>query len=69
MIFHKTKLEGAFIVDLDRKGDQRGFFARAFCQKEFAEHGLRGEVAQASLSYSERRRDGAGNALPGCARD
>jgi dTDP-4-dehydrorhamnose 3,5-epimerase len=55
VIFHTTKLEGAFIVELDRKEDQRGFFARAFCQKEFAEHGLRTEIAQASLSYTQHK--------------
>src|SRR5689334_2642418 len=55
MIFQKTKLDGAFIVDLDRRDDPRGFFARAFCQKEFAEQGLRSEIAQASLSYTKRK--------------
>jgi dTDP-4-dehydrorhamnose 3,5-epimerase len=52
MIFHKTKLEGAYIVDLDKKEDMRGFFARAFCAREFEEHGLSPRVAQANMSYN-----------------
>lgn len=55
MIFHETKLPGAFIVDLDRKEDDRGFFARGFCAREFADHGLRSGVVQANLSYSARQ--------------
>jgi dTDP-4-dehydrorhamnose 3,5-epimerase len=55
VIFTKTRLAGAFIVELDRKEDQRGFFARAFCQREFAEHGLNEKVVQASLSFTHRR--------------
>ena len=39
MIFTETKLKGAFIIDLDRRKDERGFFARAFCQKEFRDMG------------------------------
>ena len=41
MIFTETTLAGAFVIDLERRGDDRGFFARAFCQHEFAEHGLK----------------------------
>ena len=40
MIFTETELDGAFVIDVDRKPDNRGFCARAFCQHEFAEHGL-----------------------------
>ncbi len=40
MIFTETKLKGAFILDLERREDDRGFFARAFCQHEFGDHGL-----------------------------
>ena len=35
MLFKATKIEGAWIVDLQRIGDERGFFARAWCAKEF----------------------------------
>jgi dTDP-4-dehydrorhamnose 3,5-epimerase len=55
MIFTETKLEGAFIIDLDRKMDERGFFARAFCQNEFREHGLRPIIAQANLASNARK--------------
>ena len=55
MIFTETKLKGAFIIDLDRKTDERGFFARAFCQNEFCEHGLRPVIAQANIASNARR--------------
>ena len=55
MIFQETKLKGAFIVDLDRNEDERGFFARAFCGREFEEHGLCPRMVQANLSYSETK--------------
>jgi len=41
MMLTETRLKGAFIIDLDRKLDERGFFARASCQNEFREHGLK----------------------------
>ena len=41
MIFTQTKLQGAFIIDIERREDSRGFFARAFCQNEFTQHGLK----------------------------
>jgi dTDP-4-dehydrorhamnose 3,5-epimerase len=52
MIFTPTELKGAFIVDLERREDSRGFFARSFCQKEFAEHGLKPVIAQANLAFN-----------------
>lgn len=55
MIFHETKLKGAFIVDLDKKEDERGFFARAFCQEEFETNGLCPRVVQASLAYNHKK--------------
>lgn len=55
MIFTETKLKGAFIIDLDRKTDERGFFARAFCQKEFRDHGLKSVVAQANVASNARK--------------
>jgi dTDP-4-dehydrorhamnose 3,5-epimerase len=55
MIFIETKLRGAYIVDLDRKTDERGFFARAFCQKEFREHGLKPEIAQVNVASSAKK--------------
>lgn len=55
MIFTETRLKGAFIIDLDRKTDERGFFARAFCQKEFRDHGLKSVIAQANVASNARR--------------
>ena len=52
MIFTETKLKGAFLIDLERREDSRGFFARAFCQKEFADHGLKPIIAQANLAFN-----------------
>jgi dTDP-4-dehydrorhamnose 3,5-epimerase len=55
VIFTETKLEGAFIIDLDLKEDNRGFFARAFCQHEFEDHGLKPVIAQANLAFNRRK--------------
>jgi dTDP-4-dehydrorhamnose 3,5-epimerase len=55
MIFTETKLAGAFVIDLERREDNRGFFARTFCQHEFAEHGLRPVIAQANLASNKRK--------------
>ena len=55
MIFSETKLEGAFVIDLERKEDNRGFFARAFCQHEFEEHGLEPVIAQANLAFNRHK--------------
>jgi dTDP-4-dehydrorhamnose 3,5-epimerase len=55
VIFTETKLEGAYIIDLDRREDGRGFFARAFCQHEFEEHGLNPVIAQANVAFNSRR--------------
>ena len=55
MIFTETKLKGAFVIDLERREDSRGFFARAFCQHEFEAHGLKPVIAQANLAYNHRK--------------
>jgi dTDP-4-dehydrorhamnose 3,5-epimerase len=55
MVFTETKLKGAFIINLTRLEDERGFFARTFCQKEFKEHGLNIQIAQANISYNKKR--------------
>src|SRR6202000_563499 len=55
MIFTETKLKGAFIIDLDRKTDERGFFARAFCQNEFRTHGMNPIIAQANIASNAKR--------------
>ncbi len=55
MIFTETKLQGAFVIDIERREDGRGHFARAFCQREFADHGLEPVIAQANVAYNHRR--------------
>jgi len=55
MIFTETPLRGAFIIDLERREDERGFFARAFCQREFEQHGLKPIIAQANLASNYKR--------------
>ena len=55
MIFTETKLKGAFIIDLERREDARGFFARAFCQNEFVAHGLKPVIAQANLAFNFKK--------------
>lgn len=55
MIFTETKLKGAFIIDIERREDSRGFFARAFCQNEFEAHGLKPTIAQANVAFNHAR--------------
>lgn len=55
MIFTETELSGAFIIDLEPRQDHRGFFARAFCQQEFAAHGLKSVVAQCNLAFTHHQ--------------
>ncbi|HMI39426.1 MAG TPA: dTDP-4-dehydrorhamnose 3,5-epimerase family protein, partial [Nitrospiraceae bacterium] len=55
MQFTKTKLDGAYVIELERREDSRGFFARAFCQKEFAAHGLKPLIAQANVAYNFKK--------------
>ena len=55
MIFRQTTLPGAFIVDLEKREDDRGFFARTWCQREFAEMGLNAELSQCNVSYTRQR--------------
>jgi dTDP-4-dehydrorhamnose 3,5-epimerase len=55
VIFSETKLSGAFVIDLERREDERGFFARAFCQHEFEEHGLKPVIAQANIGFNRKR--------------
>ena len=52
MIFTETALTGAFVIDLERREDDRGFFARSFCQREFEEHNLNAVIAQANLAFN-----------------
>ena len=55
MIFEETKLPGAFIIRLEKREDERGFFARSWCQNEFEEHGLASHIVQANVSFNKQR--------------
>ena len=55
MIFTETNIEGSYIIDLDLLEDERGFFARTFCGREFAAHGLSPDVIQCNMSHNHRR--------------
>jgi dTDP-4-dehydrorhamnose 3,5-epimerase len=55
MIFTESKLRGAFLVDIERHEDERGFFARSWCRRDFEAHGLNPEIAQCNVSFNVRR--------------
>jgi dTDP-4-dehydrorhamnose 3,5-epimerase len=53
--FSPTPLAGAWVIELNRLEDERGFFARSFCQDEFRAHGLDSRVVQTNVSFNQRR--------------
>ena len=55
MVFTEMKLKGAFIIDLERHEDERGFFARTFCVDAFQSRGLNARLIQCSVSFNKRR--------------
>lgn len=55
MLFIETALPGAYVVQLEERRDDRGFFARTFCVREFADQGLTTRISQCNLSYNRRR--------------
>lgn len=55
MLFSRTDLAGVFIVDVERREDDRGFFARTWCAEELAQHGLVNVLSQCSISYNARK--------------
>jgi dTDP-4-dehydrorhamnose 3,5-epimerase len=55
MIFTETELKGAFIIDLQKMEDDRGFFARSFCQNEFSKLSLKTNVAQCNISFNRKK--------------
>lgn len=55
MIFTETKLKGAFILEPEKLEDERGFFARSWCQREFEAHALTPRLSQCSISFSKQR--------------
>ncbi len=50
-----TRLDGIWLVDLDRIDDDRGFFARSWCRREFETHGLNPNLVQCNISFNRRR--------------
>ncbi|MFC4168375.1 dTDP-4-dehydrorhamnose 3,5-epimerase [Teichococcus aestuarii] len=55
MKFHKTPLQDAYVIEMEPRADERGFFARAFCEQEFAEAGLVSRYAQVNNSFNPRK--------------
>jgi dTDP-4-dehydrorhamnose 3,5-epimerase len=55
MIFIETKLKGAYIIELEKLEDERGFFGRSFCAREFEKHGLNPGVVQCNVSYNRKK--------------
>jgi len=53
--FNETPLAGAYVIELNKIGDERGFFARAFCEKEFGERGLATHFVQLNNSLAEKK--------------
>jgi dTDP-4-dehydrorhamnose 3,5-epimerase len=55
MTFHETSLAGVFEIRLERMADERGFFARTWCQREFETQGLNPRLVQCSVSFNTRK--------------
>lgn len=55
MIFTTTALQGATLIDIERREDDRGYFARTFCEREFAAHGLPNRMVQSNVSLTRRK--------------
>ncbi|MCZ6671482.1 MAG: dTDP-4-dehydrorhamnose 3,5-epimerase [Verrucomicrobia bacterium] len=55
MVIKNTDIKDACIIEIDKKEDDRGFFSRAWCAKEFRAHGLNTNLVQANVSFSRKR--------------
>jgi dTDP-4-dehydrorhamnose 3,5-epimerase len=55
LIFTETKLAGIFLIDVEPISDERGFFSRSWCQKEFVEHGLDAGLVQCNISFNKKK--------------
>jgi dTDP-4-dehydrorhamnose 3,5-epimerase len=55
VIFTETTLKGAFLIEAERREDERGFFARTWCQREFDSHGLEKHWVQCSISFNRKK--------------
>jgi|SRR5579859_6727914 len=55
MLFKETVLQGAFIIEVDPRRDDRGFYARTWCRREFEAHGLQSNFVQGGFSFSGKK--------------
>jgi dTDP-4-dehydrorhamnose 3,5-epimerase len=55
MRFRETELAGVFEIHLEPRGDERGFFARSWCQREFEQHNLNPAIVQCNVSFNEKK--------------
>lgn len=55
MIFKETKLKGAFLIEPERLEDDRGYFARTWCKREFEAQGLNTNLVQCSISFNKNK--------------
>lgn len=55
MIFTETDLKGAFVVDIESRKDERGYFARVWCAREFEEQGLESRFVQCNVAYNNKK--------------
>jgi dTDP-4-dehydrorhamnose 3,5-epimerase len=55
VIFKPTNFRGAYVIEPERRADFRGYFARTYCEKEFAAFGLETHIAQCSVSFNQRK--------------
>lgn len=55
MQFFETEVNDAYIIDLDKHEDDRGYFARAWCKSEFEDMGLKSSIAQCNLSFNYKK--------------
>ena len=55
MIFLETSLQGAYVIEVEKREDERGFFARSWCVREFAAKGLDPHLVQCNVSFNKRK--------------
>ncbi|MDZ5724897.1 dTDP-4-dehydrorhamnose 3,5-epimerase [Acetobacterium sp. K1/6] len=55
MVFNEMPLKGAYVIELEKIEDERGFFARSWCMEEFKKYGLSSQLVQLSISYNKRK--------------
>jgi dTDP-4-dehydrorhamnose 3,5-epimerase len=55
LIFKETALPGAYVIEPEKIGDERGYFARIWCTRELQQHGLKGDLVQSNVGFSHRK--------------